>query len=677
MTSISAAAQRVADSTPAPTQPQQPTAPVEGGAKLVVDDRSNVRLGLRIAGGVVAAAGAVVGGVMLLRHGSAGGAVNAVRTPLILGGSIAGAGLLGLGAASFVHDRVEDALAAGTTPEDVRAQVATLGRNVTVVKAVDGSFAAIDGKTPDLDAHSSDSPSLPTKNGDLPVDSYVTRFGDVLASTIDGSEVDEAPFVNRGVPAPGVDLDAIRIDPKTGPGAALSGTQLGIGAGDRPTKLGAPVGDAAGYDSPQLAARDLYERGIDRTALITAGGRTWAYQVDGDPTKTAAKGTQLKQLGALTFQEGTDLLRFPQAGEAVGDVGDAATFDLSKMKPEELVGHRLGTAAGTVVRVGARVLDPKGYASSAAAGVAAHAASPGGSTAIVNVGGKAQAYEIDGLPGGAAARSIDVSRLLAPIGNVGLQQGPKLFAANADGALGFNLRLTPFSSNEPIGRPLGGPGAPSRLLSSYANRAAGLAAIKARGMVDDVYSGHIQGVALVDGKSAVGDGSYLYQLGGAATGAAWDREMGGTAVLRRTHDEWSDEREESGETIWRYEYSQTKAILDSSIGGGGVLRDSGQVLEDRSIDYSATSALRAQREREREEARQRELERQRQAEAERQRQAEEQRQAEQQRQAEAERQREADRQAEAERQREAERNSQSSSNSGNSTDNGNPSESDF
>lgn len=306
----------------------------------------------------------------------------------------------------MIKPRTVDAIAANLgSPHDARAKATQMGGNVTIVRAADGTFAIVPADAARLDAHSAASATLPATVGQLGVNSYVTRHGDVLerAGEASGSEV---PFGNIGR-TDALDLKSTFIDPARGAGDTLTGVRLGLDQSGNVTELGAPVGDPAGYASPEVAARELFEAGTDSSALVTVGTRTYAFKVAGDLDTTTAKGSGLRQMEALRIQSGDRLLAFAQPGEALTASGQAATHDFASMQPADVAGLRLGTIDGTVVRIGEPVVDAAGYRDMGQAGLAAFLADEQGTQAVVGLGSKGYAFKIDGMSEGAKPSSRD------------------------------------------------------------------------------------------------------------------------------------------------------------------------------------------------------------------------------------------------------------------------------
>lgn len=679
MTNITSATPRVASETHVSAQLQarttsaatEPAPSSERRSQVVVDDRSGLRTTARVLGGIGLAAGAGLGALMLTVGRRTPGAFPsfAGRTPVVIASALAGVGLLGIAAGQLVKPKKIDALAAGIpSPADARERAADLHTDAAVVAAPDGKYAVLSADPDALRSHSRSQPKLPGGVGQLRVDSYVTEHGDALLRTDASRNTPNGTFPvafeNHGVVRGAIDLRTVLPDPATGIGAALAGARLGTDKTGHAIVIDGPLGDPAGYESREVAVRELADSGIDGAALITVDDRVFAVSTRGGNTNSMlARGTTLQPIGAIAFQRGSDIVSLSTPGEGPEAAGAAAPFDLSTITdPASLVERRFAQLGGQTLRLGAIVGDPAGAADAHVAAAAALAADPDHAHAVLRVGDRSVAYALDGVPNDGNPRGMQMSAQF-PADRIAVQSGQKLFTPGSDGVLALRERITPFLPTEPIGRRLGGatPSSPVTHEGSFADRAAGRTALTA--LADQVMAGTHPGAALIGARAADGSTEHLYTLGGPLTGEAWDAEMGSVdGVLRHVDEQWSEQREEGLNELYDYDFSRTRAVLDEPTGSTN-LRDTGVQTKSRTYNPGASQSLRQRRElerqreieRQREAERQREIQRQREIEAERQREIDRQRQIEIDRQREIERQRQAERQREIDRQNEIDR----------------------
>lgn len=122
------------------------TAATEFPAGPVQLERSGLKAGLRIPGGIAALAGAALLGVSLLSRKPAGAIESRLLTaPLAVGGTLVGVGAASVLGAELVQPRTRLALATNIPTAAKASEVArTFDRQTEVVKDVNGRYAVLD-----------------------------------------------------------------------------------------------------------------------------------------------------------------------------------------------------------------------------------------------------------------------------------------------------------------------------------------------------------------------------------------------------------------------------------------------------------------------------------------------------------------------------------------------------
>lgn len=393
----------------------------------------------------------------------------------------------------------------------------------------------------------------------------------------------------------------------------------------------------------------LYQNEDGKFGLVDFRARDFDNE---DLQKLDTGNKDVKWAGLLT-RDG-DLLR--QVGEKnYQNVGRAypKPVDLTRLAGNDadltlIEQQQIGTTdAHEPASLGKRVGAPEGYATYQEATIAAHALGGRRDHAAVKVGAKFHLYEVK-LPQGQSVTAVQARGAgIAPVSNVSVQEGNKVYRARTFGAdLGFVSRATKFESREPIGHGIGGHNI-ARIVRSFPSREQAVQFIRTT-YTNEIWTGRNVGVSLVFGKHPDGTGEWhVYQLDETRSRRTWDTQLGPAAFADLDYRTWRDEEH----VHWYNEHLATEydrswdrqSVVLADVGGGignVTLRDTGPRLLARNVDWYATNSRRSylrdqriQEERRREAERQREIERQR----------------------EAERQREIDRQRDAERARERER----------------------
>ena len=361
--------------------------------------------------------------------------------------------------------------------------------------------------------------------------------------------------------------------------ASLEGRRIGTGN----TSLGKLVKT---YPSVEAAGADQFEAGAPHRVVLRLKDGAAVYESKKfDGFETLLGGSNgVYSLDQSSWRVPTDNDRELQGS------GNVKVIDASKLAVGDagkLVGKRFAMDGSKIVRV-------KGVASThgsvAEAWRVAH--DKGGDRYVVALRGGAAIVNLDG-------DGASVETGIQPFGNLSKVNGRYAFDTSGD-SWSFERRSVPFQLHEPIDfniRVGGDSGRVRRHLGSYSSRDAAYSSF------DRSLSSGTYGVIHADGPN----GSWhVYELSGGG-GSAWDERLGDATAISELHRSYNDYYREGGgtgsETVYHVEERRTwrTRATDS---GRSTTADTG-VQRDESIDWGRTNSLRAQREREREEARRR------------------------------------------------------------------------
>ncbi len=278
------------------------------------------------------------------------------------------------------------------------------------------------------------------------------------------------------------------------------------------------------------------------------------------------------------------------ADRASADAGHVKVIDASQLAvgdASQLVGKRFAMDGSKIVRISGVAST---HGSLADAWKAAH--DRGGDRYVVALRGGAAVVNLDGS-------GANIETGIQPFGNVTKVNGRLAFETGGD-SWSFRSRSVPFQLHEPIDfniRVGSDSGRVRRHLGSYGSRDAAYSSF------DRSLSSGTYGVIHADGPN----GSWhVYELSGGG-GTSWDERLGDATAISELHRSYNDYYREGGgagnETVYHVEERRTWRTRETDH-GRSTTADTG-TQRSESIDWGRTNSLRAQREREREEARRR------------------------------------------------------------------------
>jgi hypothetical protein len=430
------------------------------------------------------------------------------------------------------------------------------------------------------------------------VDQPIGRFETVLdhraVSVLSGRQLlrpDAAGTTVRGGDLPIVDVTTM----KTADAAGLVGRRIGAGN----VRLGELVGTYASVDAAGAAQ---FEAGAGQRVMLRMSDGTAVFKVD----KFAGFETLLGgDRGVFTLRGSSWSTPSPTFGESqyAGRVKVIDASELALADAGRLVGLRFSNEDGRIVRVA-------GIANQWSSLDAAHAAlaGAGGDHVLVQLRDGAVELKLDGSP----------KSFQSGIHGTILRQQGRLGFTPSGSDWTLTGRVVPFDVREALGFQVGVPGSAGNAQEHVSSHSS----------LDDAWRATDRGTDDFAIVAARGNGGshHVYRIGSQG-GESWDERFGDVVGVSRFGASTSTYREEGGgvgsETVYVVTLrTDTRRHLDDSGSSRTVSEQTYEVGRD--VDQSATSALRRQREAEREEARrQAEEEARRRAEEEARRQAEE------------------------------------------------------